>query len=74
VGRIPKPRGYPENPQTLGEHLKCRRLDEGLSQPALARRLGVHPATLRAWERGRYGVGKKNREVVFEFLGGDPRG
>ena len=38
---------------TLGHRLRRRREDLALSQRAMARRLGVNPATLARWETGR---------------------
>ncbi|MBI1951143.1 MAG: helix-turn-helix transcriptional regulator [Acidobacteria bacterium] len=40
-GQKPRPPRYPEVPKTLGDHLRRRRLDLGISQRELAERLGV---------------------------------
>lgn len=41
---------YSDEQATLGDRLAAAREAAGLSQPALAARLGVRPATLRGWE------------------------
>jgi DNA-binding XRE family transcriptional regulator len=51
--RALKPKAYPENPQTIGEHVKKRRLETRLSQVTLARMLRVSPFTIIEWEKGR---------------------
>ena len=46
LGYDPRP-----EPETLGGRLRAAREAEGLSEEALARRLGLDPGTLAAWER-----------------------
>ena len=36
----------------MGELLRCHREGRGISQKAMAERLGVDPGTLWKWERG----------------------
>lgn len=48
LGEDPRPR-----PSTPGEQLRAARTALGLSQEALARRLGVDPGTVSRWENGR---------------------
>src|SRR5918996_2167175 len=48
VARVPRP-DYPE----IGEHLRARRHDRGLSLRELADRLGVSPSLISQIERGR---------------------
>jgi len=50
--RPPAP-GYPATPTTLGEHLKRRRLDLGLTQRQVAKQLGVNSWTVINWEQNR---------------------
>ena len=45
----PKPDGYTEHPETLGEHLRKRRMDLGLFQRQAAAEIGVSTATLWNW-------------------------
>jgi transcriptional regulator with XRE-family HTH domain len=50
----PRQRGYPEEPRTVGEHLKRRRLDLGLRQRDVAAELGVTAQTVQTWESGKH--------------------
>jgi transcriptional regulator with XRE-family HTH domain len=68
----PLPRGYPKNPTTLGEHLRRRRLDLGLRQRDLARRLRVTEETLGLWERGLAQPLARHYGAITRFLGYDP--
>jgi len=60
-----KPKGYPENPQTLGEHIRKHRMDSGLQIKQLAEQIGVDEMTIINWEVGRV---KKMRRKPFEHL------
>jgi transcriptional regulator with XRE-family HTH domain len=46
------PRGYPHSPRTLGDRIRQRRMDRGLTQYTLAERLGCRYQRVAAWERG----------------------
>ena len=46
----PRTKGYPEKPQTLGEHLKKRRRELGLLQREAAERMGISTDTYANWE------------------------
>ena len=67
-----RPQPYEDNPETLGEHLRKRRLELGLYQKDVALRLGISPWTYLSWE------GDRKRPLVsmlprlFAFLGYDP--
>ena len=52
-GQKPPPAGYPTEVRTLGDHLRKRRLDLGLRQKDVAKRLKVNKDTIRNWELGR---------------------
>jgi hypothetical protein len=41
--RCLKPKGYAEDPKTLGEHIRTRRIELCLTQPQVAVRLDVNP-------------------------------
>jgi transcriptional regulator with XRE-family HTH domain len=69
---IPPVRGYPETLQTLGEHLKKRRLDLGLLQREVAEQVGASKATLLNWERGRSEPELRFMLAIIRFLGYDP--
>jgi transcriptional regulator with XRE-family HTH domain len=53
AGRRPRefPRGYPHAPATLGQRIKQRRLNRGLSQRIVAVRLGCELEAIALWER-----------------------
>ena len=68
----PKPVGYPENPTTIGEHLKKRRMDLRLRQQDVAPQLGVSTPTLSSWELGHTEPELPCFPSIFSFLGYDP--
>lgn len=45
-----KSKDYPENPQTLGQHLKRRRRELGLLQREVAKRMGIDTFIYHNWE------------------------
>jgi DNA-binding transcriptional regulator YiaG len=53
---IPKPFGigYEPTPQTLGNHIRNKRLEMRISQPALAKLIGVKQMTISYWERDKF--------------------
>ncbi len=59
-------------PNTLGEHIKKKRLMEGLFLEQLAARLGVTESTVINWEKGHNRLALHLRPRVIEFLGHDP--
>lgn len=61
-------------PQTIGEHLKKRRLDLGLDQQQVAEQIGVTWMSVSNWERGIYRPSKRAMQSIIAFLGYDPRG
>jgi len=67
---IPEPILSP--PETLGEHLKKRRLKLGLSQEAAAAQLGVNPFTVLNWEKGRTEPPVRALAIIVRWLGYDP--
>ena len=68
------PSDYPREPRTLGEHLKKRRLDLGLTQKDVARQLEAHPASYRNWEKGHSEPEVRFLPGIIRFLDGyDPR-
>ncbi|MEO1630752.1 MAG: hypothetical protein AAFU38_08230 [Bacteroidota bacterium] len=44
--RKPRPKGYPERIETVGDYIRARRMDLGLLQKELARTLGVDEMTV----------------------------
>ncbi|MBI5709507.1 MAG: helix-turn-helix domain-containing protein [Candidatus Eisenbacteria bacterium] len=66
------PRGYPREVRTLGDHLRRRRLDLGLTQRILADRWGVRSEAIAAWELGRTKPGIRLVAKIVALLEGDP--
>jgi transcriptional regulator with XRE-family HTH domain len=58
-----RPKDYCENPQTIGEHVRRRRIQLGLTQFKLAKRLGVSTETILNWE-------KRKKTPLITQLGG----
>lgn len=67
---IPKP--YDFEPRTLGEHVLKRRLFLKLSQPQLAKILGIAPETVLNWELNYRKPGINHIGKLIQFLGYDP--
>jgi len=56
-------------PKSLGERIRHRRLELGLSQIQLAKRFGVGRSAVRQWERGKSVPQGLRRYDVIAFLG-----
>jgi transcriptional regulator with XRE-family HTH domain len=67
-----KPKELDLEPQTLGEHIKRRRLELGLSQPQAAAALGVDPITVLNWEKGKSEPVIRSLPAIFRFLSYSP--
>ena len=67
-----KPRGYKQNPTTLGEHLKKRRLEANLMQKEAAAQLLVNEWTYLNWEKDRTKAEIRFMPKLIEWLGYDP--
>ncbi|WP_292915194.1 helix-turn-helix transcriptional regulator [Nitrosomonas sp.] len=67
---IPKP--YDFEPRTLGEHVLKRRLYLKLSQPKLAKLLGVAAETILNWELNYKKPSINHIGKLIQFLGYDP--
>jgi transcriptional regulator with XRE-family HTH domain len=65
----PRQRGYPEEPRTLGEHLKRRRLDLRLRQCDVAAELAVTAQTVSHWESGKHPPPVRLIPGIQTFLG-----
>lgn len=68
----PKP-GYPKQLKDLGDHLKARRRDLGLTQKEVAARLAVDADTIRNWEVGRSAPAVRHYPALLTFLAFDFR-
>ncbi len=66
------PKACIPEPQTLGEHIRKRRVEAGLSQNALGRRLGVTGVALLQWEKDRTTPEARFYPALVAFLGYDP--
>jgi DNA-binding XRE family transcriptional regulator len=64
---------YPQRPQTIGDHLRRRRLDLGLEQMDVAKTLRVHRASVQNWENNLYEPTAHMCAKIHAFLGYDPR-
>jgi DNA-binding transcriptional regulator YiaG len=65
----PHPDGYPTDPQTLGEHIKKRRMDLRMFQAEVARLLKVSEDCVCYWENGRNNPRLYQYPVIIAFLG-----
>lgn len=64
--------GYVENAQTLGDHIRNRRLELGLLQSEVAERIGVHEATIYLWEKNKAMPHLQVIPSIHAFLGHNP--
>ncbi len=69
-----KPTPYPREPQTVGDHLKRRRYELGLSQKEVRQQLQVGVMTLGRWENNQYTPRVQYFPCIIAFLGYDPYG
>ena len=68
-----QPAAYPKELKRLGDHVRRRRLDLGLSQREVARRIGVRRESVQQWELGDFQPTVSCLPEVIQFLGYDPR-
>jgi len=69
IKALRKPRGYPKNLITVGDHIKAKRLDKGLYQKELAKMWEITTDTLVNWELGRYEPPSYRYKMISDFLG-----
>jgi transcriptional regulator with XRE-family HTH domain len=67
-----KPSKSPIDPKTIGEHIKKRRLELGLTQLQLAAILGVAQCTVTNWEKHRSNPTLRSMPKITRFLAYDP--
>src|SRR5437667_9909875 len=67
-----KPKDTDFEPRTLGEHVRKRRLQLGLTQKRAAKELGVNPWTVLNWETGRFEPPIRWLPAILRFLGYNP--
>jgi transcriptional regulator with XRE-family HTH domain len=68
----PKNPSYPAELNTIGDHLRKRRLDLGLLQKEVAKHIGVTTCTIQYWETYRVSPSIRFIPLINEFLGYDP--
>ncbi len=59
-------------PVSLGDHLKKRRMDLGITQKEAAHRIGAGQFTVINWEKGRTEPAVRFLPAIMPFLGYDP--
>lgn len=67
----PRDRAYPAELNTIGDHLRKRRLDLGLLQREVAERIGVTNCTIQYWETNLVAPALRFRPRIASFLGYD---
>ena len=67
-----KPKETDFEPQTLGEHIKKKRLELGLTQKEAGKQLGVTLFTVINWECSFRIPAIRHRPAIRQFLGYDP--
>lgn len=68
----PKSERYPKKLNTLGGHIRARRIDLGLLQKHVAEQIGVCTETLTHWERNATRPVARYMPAIIRFLGYDP--
>jgi DNA-binding XRE family transcriptional regulator len=71
-GHKPAPPGYPESLETVGDHIRKKRMDFRLTQKEVAEGLGVNKDTIRFWENSKARPSLVNIPKIIEFLEYDP--
>jgi DNA-binding XRE family transcriptional regulator len=59
-------------PATVGDHIKVRRLDLGLTQAEAGARIGTDEFTVINWEKGKTAPGVRFYPAIIRFLGSNP--
>lgn len=72
VLKKPVGKGYVKNPQTIGNHIRNKRLERKLTQKGLADKLGVHHSSVLHWEAGTKEPNVKQLPLIIQFLGYEP--
>ena len=64
-----RPKPYPKEINTLGDHLKKKRLDLGLFRKEATHIIGVNTTTVRNWEITRFAPKIRYIPHIIKFLG-----
>lgn len=67
-----KRKAFDFEPRSLGEHIRRRRLELGLTQWQAGKCLGVSEWTVANWEKGHTKPTAHAQKAVAAFLGCDP--
>jgi len=67
-----KPAKYPEQFNSLGDHIRARRLDLKLLQKQVAEQIGVHELTITGWEVNATAPEVRYIPAIIKFLGYNP--
>jgi DNA-binding transcriptional regulator YiaG len=65
----PLKQSYPDNPQSVGEHIRKKRIDSNKTQLEVAIISGVDEDTITGWELGRYVPQVHWYPAVITYLG-----
>jgi transcriptional regulator with XRE-family HTH domain len=68
----PKPTAYPRTINTLGDHIRARRLDLNLLQKHVGERIGVDALTITNWECNATAPAIRYIPAILSFLDYDP--
>jgi len=68
----PKPSQYPKQINTLGDHIRTRRLNLSLLQKQVAGQIGVHEMTITGWECNATIPEVRYMPAINQFLDYDP--
>ena len=70
---LPKYRGeLPERLTTLGDHIRNKRLNLGLTQREAAHLIGVEQCSVYNWEKRGMNPAQRVQTAIIDFLGYDP--
>lgn len=67
-----KPAMYPKQINSLGDHIRARRLDLKLFQKQVADQIGVHEMTITLWEGNATIPEVRYMPAIIQFLGYNP--
>ncbi len=68
-GRRPQNPAYPETLKSLGDHIRKVRLDRALSQPEVAKQIGVQTESITNWELGHSKPQVHHNPKIEQYLG-----
>jgi transcriptional regulator with XRE-family HTH domain len=72
TGSKPPKLGYPLNLETIGDHLRKKRLDLGLLQREVGRKIGVDETTIYNWGKNRSSPSLSYLPKIIKILGYNP--